>query len=83
MFTNHYECSRCGEVWMDAWSCACNDKCPVCRAETEPSESTTFTGSRTTLKRSRAPYMQRRTVNGVGCLVSRIGHHGPQRNSNA
>ena len=73
MFTNHYECSRCGEVWMDAWSCACSDKCPVCRAETEPSSSTTFTGSRSNLKRSRAPYLQRRNVKGVGCLVAKVG----------
>ncbi len=73
MFTNHYECSRCGEAWLDAWSCECNSKCPVCRAETEPSSSTTFTGSRSNLKRSRAPYMQRRNVNGVGCLIAKAG----------
>ncbi len=31
-----YECSRCGTTWTDEWSCACNDRCPSCRTETEP-----------------------------------------------
>ena len=30
---------RCGQEWGDTWSCACNDKCPVCNAEIEPFES--------------------------------------------
>jgi|HubBroStandDraft_6_1064221.scaffolds.fasta_scaffold1072398_2 hypothetical protein len=32
----YYQCSRCGTEWTDAWSCACNDRCPRCRAEIEP-----------------------------------------------
>ena len=32
----YYECSECGAKWTDEWSCACNDRCPSCRAETEP-----------------------------------------------
>jgi len=31
---NHYR--HCGAEWSDLWSCACNDRCPVCRAEIEP-----------------------------------------------
>ncbi len=32
----YYECSRCSTKWTDEWSCACNDRCPSCRTETEP-----------------------------------------------
>jgi hypothetical protein len=35
-FVNHYTCTECNEVWQDQWSCACNDKCPVCNREIEP-----------------------------------------------
>ncbi len=35
-FLKYYECSRCGAEWTDEWSCACNDRCPDCNAETEP-----------------------------------------------
>lgn len=35
-FRNHYECCV---SWTDEWSCTCNDRCPECRAETEPYES--------------------------------------------
>ena len=38
-YSNHYDCSECGHEWSDTWSCACNDKCPGCGSETEPSES--------------------------------------------
>jgi hypothetical protein len=35
-YLKHYECTVCGAKWTDEWSCACNDRCPNCRAETEP-----------------------------------------------
>lgn len=28
--------SHCGTEWEDTWSCACNDRCPVCNREIEP-----------------------------------------------
>jgi hypothetical protein len=34
-FLKYYECDECGERWTDEWSCACNDRCPECRSETE------------------------------------------------
>ena len=37
-FRNSYSCS-CGEEGEDEWSCACNDKCPSCGREIQPSES--------------------------------------------
>lgn len=36
-FEKHYVCSECGEEWSDEWSCECNDRCPECNCETEPS----------------------------------------------
>jgi hypothetical protein len=33
-FINRYR--HCGQEWEDRWSCACNDKCPVCGGEIEP-----------------------------------------------
>lgn len=36
---NSYDCDQCGHSWQDEWCCACNDECPVCRAEIEPTES--------------------------------------------
>lgn len=36
-YRNTYE--HCGITWDDEWSCACNDRCPVCNAEIEPSDS--------------------------------------------
>lgn len=39
MFENHYTCPNCGYDWSDVWSATCNDRCPVCRTETEPHES--------------------------------------------
>jgi len=36
-YRNRYR--HCGQDWGDTWSCACNDKCPVCNAEIEPFES--------------------------------------------
>lgn len=35
-YLKYYECSECGTKWTDEWSCTCNDRCPSCRAETEP-----------------------------------------------
>ena len=35
-YLNHYKCAECGTEWDDEWDCMCNDRCPVCRAETEP-----------------------------------------------
>jgi len=31
-----YFCHDCDETWTMEWSCACNDKCPVCNKEIEP-----------------------------------------------
>lgn len=36
-YRNTYE--HCGTTWNDEWSCMCNDRCPVCNAEIEPSYS--------------------------------------------
>lgn len=36
-FLNYYR--HCGTQWLDAWSCQCNDECPVCGAEIEPYHS--------------------------------------------
>ena len=38
IFINHYSCEDCGIDWEDAWSCACNDRCPDCDSEIEPYE---------------------------------------------
>jgi len=38
-FKKSYDCSRCGETWTDEWSCMCNDRCPECNVETEPTSS--------------------------------------------
>jgi len=38
-FRNYYRCPNDGTEWDDAWSCACNDKCPACNAEIEPYDS--------------------------------------------
>lgn len=35
-FLNHYRCPRDGTVWIDKWSCKCNDRCPTCNGEIEP-----------------------------------------------
>jgi hypothetical protein len=37
-YLKYYECSECGTKWTDEWSCACNDRCPNCHVETEPSD---------------------------------------------
>ncbi|OGT89710.1 MAG: hypothetical protein A2286_04085 [Gammaproteobacteria bacterium RIFOXYA12_FULL_61_12] len=36
MFTMTYE--HCGQIWHEAWTSACNDRCPVCNKEIEPSD---------------------------------------------
>ena len=33
-FENYFY--HCGNSWIDIWSCACNDECPVCEQEIEP-----------------------------------------------
>jgi len=38
-FVNHYHCDACEEEWQDTWSCACNDRCPVCNQEIQPYKS--------------------------------------------
>jgi hypothetical protein len=38
-FRKSYRCDDCEVDWSDEWSCACNDRCPVCDAEIEPYES--------------------------------------------
>lgn len=39
-FLNEYCCPYCKIEWDDIWDCECNDKCPECNAEIEPSCST-------------------------------------------
>jgi len=36
-YANYYE--HCGGIWIDAWNCMCNDRCPACDAEIEPFKS--------------------------------------------
>ena len=31
-FLNFYRCARCKRVWLDQWSCTCDDDCPHCGA---------------------------------------------------
>ncbi len=38
-FINFYHCDQCDTEWEDQWDCMCNDKCPECNAEIEPTES--------------------------------------------
>lgn len=38
-YLNHYYCEECDVAWDDRWSCMCNDKCPECNREIEPTES--------------------------------------------
>jgi hypothetical protein len=38
-YRNEYFCEECGTEWTDEWSCQCNDRCPTCNLEIEPSES--------------------------------------------
>jgi hypothetical protein len=33
---NFYKHKECGTLWVDLWSCGCNDECPKCRREIEP-----------------------------------------------
>jgi hypothetical protein len=35
-FVMEYHCD-CGEAWTDMWVHCCNDKCPSCGKEVEPS----------------------------------------------
>lgn len=35
-FRNYYECPNDGTRWSDEWTCACDDRCPLCNAEIEP-----------------------------------------------
>jgi len=35
-FLKSYRHEECDIEWTDEWSCACNDRCPVCDAEIEP-----------------------------------------------
>ena len=37
-FSMQYVCPDDGTRWTVEWSCACNDKCPTCNKEIEPSE---------------------------------------------
>jgi DnaJ-class molecular chaperone len=35
-FTMEYHCPECNETWFMNWSCACDDKCPVCNTAYTP-----------------------------------------------
>lgn len=37
-FERRFEC-KCGETWIDLHDCDCNDRCPGCNREIEPSET--------------------------------------------
>jgi transcription initiation factor IIE alpha subunit len=37
-FSMQYVCPDDGTRWTMEWSCTCNDKCPTCNKEIEPSE---------------------------------------------
>ncbi len=39
MFRNYYCCPYDRAAWINEWSCMCNDRCPMCRAEIEPYDS--------------------------------------------
>ena len=39
LFRNYYCCPYDRATWRDDWCCACNDRCPICRAEIEPYHS--------------------------------------------
>lgn len=39
VWENHYVHGRCSTQWSNEWSCQCNDECPSCGAEIEPSAS--------------------------------------------
>ena len=54
-FLNHYRCAHIGtpdeglmrvSEWTDEWSCACNDRCPLCNAEVEPYHSDDLTAEK-------------------------------------
>lgn len=38
-FENLYLCSECGTVWLDEWSCMCDDRCPSCDVSIQPVSS--------------------------------------------
>jgi hypothetical protein len=38
-FRNYYLCPHDGTKWHDDWNHLCNDRCPVCDREIEPSFS--------------------------------------------
>jgi hypothetical protein len=38
-FRNYYECTHEETKWDEEWTCVCNDRCPTCDTETEPSFS--------------------------------------------
>jgi hypothetical protein len=29
-FLNFYRCDDCNRIWIDEWSCTCDDQCPHC-----------------------------------------------------
>jgi hypothetical protein len=37
LYETHYQ--HCDQIWADVWSCMCNDRCPKCNKEIEPSLS--------------------------------------------
>jgi len=58
MFRNYYRCPYDGAAWIDEWSCMCNDRCPMCRAEIEPYDSEdVWVLSRAKTKRPNEPSM--------------------------
>jgi hypothetical protein len=46
-YENHYVCSECNSSWIDEWSCMCNDRCPECDSEIQPTSSTDLSRPRT------------------------------------
>ena len=51
-FLNFYRCARCKRVWLDQWSCTCDDDCPHCGAYTTQTWYNIFAASRPTEHRT-------------------------------
>jgi hypothetical protein len=44
-FLNFYRCARCKQIWIDQWSCMCDDECTHCGArDMSPFDSENLTG---------------------------------------
>ena len=62
-----YRCRECRTAWTDEWSCACNDRCPRCRAEIEPYDWDDLSVIESTKPLTRADRW-------CGCFSAEAGH---------